>query len=229
MLPIIPQSELLIQPVDWQGLPRTYLNAGELEIIIALIRSTAKQDIVVEIGLAEGRTAKAVLRELPHVQHYIGIDTDPGYRTKLPGQWTERSSSPGYLALDDPRFDRWLLPRGSLDLTPEDFPLVDAVFIDGDHSSEVVRHDSDLARGNRTPRRNHYLRTIIRMVALKSRRYWNRIAITATISITSKGLGWRLSDDRERACLFQWFTKRRPFPPVKACRVPSIARMVRRP
>jgi predicted O-methyltransferase YrrM len=127
-------------------LPRTYLNAGELEIIIALIRSAKKQDVIVEIGLAEGRTAKAILRELPNVRRYIGVDTDPNYRTKLQSQWTERGPNPGRLALDDPRFDRWLLPRGSLDLTAEDFPEIDAVFIDGDHSSEVVRHDADLAR-----------------------------------------------------------------------------------
>jgi predicted O-methyltransferase YrrM len=148
MLPKIPASELPVHPmpVDWQGLPATYLNFGELEIIVALIRAAERRDIVVEIGLAEGRTAKAVLRELPDVRRYIGVDTDPDYRTKLPGQWTERSPSPGYLALDEPRFDRWLRPRGSLDLTRDDFPPVDVVFIDGDHSCEVVRHDTDLAR-----------------------------------------------------------------------------------
>jgi predicted O-methyltransferase YrrM len=142
----IAQSELPVRPVNWDGLPRTYLNSGELEIIIALIRLAAKQEIIVEIGLAEGRTAKAILRELPQINRYIGVDTDPSYRTKLVSQWTERAQSPGFLALDDPRFDRWLLPCGSLDLTADDFPPVDAVFIDGDHSSEVVRHDSDLAR-----------------------------------------------------------------------------------
>jgi len=146
MIPLFSRSELAIKPVDWEGLPPQYLNPGELEIIVALIRSTAKQDVVVEIGLAEGRTAKTILRELPQVQHYIGVDTDPGYRTKLTGQWTERASIPGRLAMDDLRFDRWLLPRGSFDLTLDDFPPVDAVFIDGDHSSEAVRHDSDLAR-----------------------------------------------------------------------------------
>jgi predicted O-methyltransferase YrrM len=147
-LPTLPQSKLPVQPmpIDWTNLPHAYLNAGELEIIIALVRAAAHQRIVVEIGLAEGRTAKAILRELPHLQRYIGIDTDPHYRTKIASQWTERGPNPGRLALDDPRFDRWLLPRGSLDLCAEDFPPIDAVFIDGDHSSEVVRHDSDLAR-----------------------------------------------------------------------------------
>ena len=102
---------------------------------------------MVEIGLAEGRTAKAILRELPNVRSYLGIDTDESYRTAIQSQWTERPPVPGYLAMDDPRFYRWLLPRGSLDLTADDFLLpVDAVFIDGDHSADVVRHDSDLAR-----------------------------------------------------------------------------------
>jgi predicted O-methyltransferase YrrM len=145
MLATIPQSALPVRPVNWRDLPHEYLATGELEVIIALVRS-AQHRVVVEIGLAAGRTAKAILRELPDVQRYIGIDTDPNYRTKIAAQWAERPLSPGYLALEDPRFDRWLLPRGSLDLTIEDFPPIDVVFIDGDHSHDVVRHDTDLAR-----------------------------------------------------------------------------------
>jgi predicted O-methyltransferase YrrM len=146
-LPTISAHELPVQvmPVCWDGLPREYLNEGELEIIVALIRSVMPRTVV-EIGLAAGRTAKAILREMPELHRYIGVDCDPHYRTKIASQWTERGPNPGHLAMDDPRFDRWILPRGSLDLTAEDFPPVDAVFVDGDHSSEVVRHDSDLAR-----------------------------------------------------------------------------------
>jgi predicted O-methyltransferase YrrM len=143
-LPVCPKPPT--RPVDWTGLPQQYLNQGELEVIIALVRSVQPR-IVVEIGLAAGRTAKAILRELPDLVRYIGIDTDPSYRTKLPSQWAERGRNPGQLALDDPRFDRWLLPRGSFDLTPADFPDdVAAVFVDGDHSSEAVSHDSNLSR-----------------------------------------------------------------------------------
>lgn len=142
MIPVPPPETL---PVNWAGLPLTYLNVGELEIIVALVRS-AQPGIVVEIGLAAGRTAKALLRELPDITRYIGIDTAPDYVPKLNSQLTERSPEPGYLAMDDSRFERWLRPRGSLDVTPEEFPPVDAMFIDGDHSSEVVRADSDLAR-----------------------------------------------------------------------------------
>ena len=144
-LPTVSANELSVYPVCWDGLPREYLNVGELEIIIALVRSVNAQ-VMVEIGLAAGRTAKAILRELPGVVRYIGVDTGPYYKTKLQSQWTERGIDPGHLALDEPRFDRWLLPHGSLDLFERDFPPVDAVFIDGDHSSDVVRHDSDLAR-----------------------------------------------------------------------------------
>jgi predicted O-methyltransferase YrrM len=145
-LPIIPKYEIPIQSINWEGLPKEYLNSGELEIIIALVRSAARIRIMVEIGLAEGRTAKAILREVPELNRYIGIDTDPHYVPKLRHQLKERHPIPGHLALDEPKFDRWLLPRGSLDLVPDDFPPVDIVFIDGDHSSEVVRHDSNLAR-----------------------------------------------------------------------------------
>jgi predicted O-methyltransferase YrrM len=144
-LPIVAQNTFDIRPIDWSGLPQTYLNRGELEIIVALVISVTPQ-IMVEIGLAEGRTAKAILRATPTLARYIGVDTTPDYRPKLCSQWTERSIEPGYLAIDDPRFERMLLPRGSLDLVADDFPPIDAVFVDGDHSSEVVRHDSDLAR-----------------------------------------------------------------------------------
>jgi predicted O-methyltransferase YrrM len=39
-----------------------------------------------------------------------------------------------------------LRPRGSLDLTLQDLPPADAVFIDGDHGCLAVEHDSALAR-----------------------------------------------------------------------------------
>ena len=144
-LPTISTSELSVMPICWDDLPSDYLNFGELEIIIALIRSVAPE-VVVEIGLAHGRTALAILREIPGIEKYIGVDTAPDYRPKIASQRTERSSDPGYLAFDEPAFCRWLLPNGSLDLEPADFPPVCAVFVDGDHSSQVVRHDSDLAR-----------------------------------------------------------------------------------
>jgi predicted O-methyltransferase YrrM len=144
-LPCISALELSPMPVNWQGLPTAFLNFGELELIVALIRS-ANHATVVEIGLAQGRTARAVLNELPDVRRYVGIDTEPDYLPSLASQRHERDARPGHLAMKDPRFEVWLRPRGSLDLVMDDFPPVDAVFIDGDHSSEVVRHDSELAR-----------------------------------------------------------------------------------
>jgi predicted O-methyltransferase YrrM len=145
-LPIMPKCEIPIKPVNAKDLPQEYLGPGELEIIVALVRMAKQHRVMVEIGLAAGRTAKTVLREIPYLERYIGIDTDPNYKPKLTSQLTERHPIPGYLAMDDPRFDRWLLPKGSLDLVPDDFPPIDIVFIDGDHSSDVVRHDSNLAR-----------------------------------------------------------------------------------
>lgn len=144
-LPVEALDNLAVMPVDWSGLPRQYLNFGELEIIVALMRSVLPR-IVVEIGLAHGRTSLALLRELPGIRRYIGIDTELGYRPKLDSQRWERGADPGHLAMRDVRFERILRPRGSLDLTAADLPICDAVFIDGDHSSEAVRHDSDLAR-----------------------------------------------------------------------------------
>ena len=50
MLPVIPQSELTIHPVDWAGLPPTYLNRGELEIIGALVRSLRAYPVPKRLG-----------------------------------------------------------------------------------------------------------------------------------------------------------------------------------
>lgn len=144
-LPVVPLDDLTVMPIDWTGLPRQYLNFGELEIIIALVRSVIPHTVI-EIGLAQGRTALAILREIPQIERYVGIDTLPGYQPKLKEQLYERSEEPGYLAMSDPRFEQWLRPRGTLDLMPWELPAADAVFIDGDHSSEVVAHDSCLAR-----------------------------------------------------------------------------------
>jgi predicted O-methyltransferase YrrM len=144
------QDTLDIKPIDRTGLPQTYLNRGELEIIVALVRSVAPRTMI-EIGLAQGRTAKAILRECATIDRYIGVDTTPDYRPKLRSQWTERSDEPGYLAMDDPRFERILMPRGSFDLAPDDLPPVEAMFIDGDHSSDAVAHDNNLARHVVTP------------------------------------------------------------------------------
>lgn len=49
--------------------------------------------------------------------------------------------SPGKLAIDDPRFELILRDRGTFDLTEDDLPACDVVFIDGDHSRGAVLND----------------------------------------------------------------------------------------
>ena len=101
---------------------------------------------MVEIGVNEGRTAKAMLRELPTITKYIGIDVMPDYMPSKPVQRDEVPKHPGKLVADNHRFKLFVLPRGSLGIVPADLPRnIDVVFIDGDHSRMVVEHDAALA------------------------------------------------------------------------------------
>lgn len=126
------------------GLPDKYVHPGELDVLIELFRSVGARRIA-EFGCNNGRTAAAVLRNLPSVERYIGVDVPAGYSFACKVQARETPAIPGEYALDDPRFELKLRPLGTFDLTPEDFPECDLVFIDGDHSEAAVRHDRDLA------------------------------------------------------------------------------------
>jgi predicted O-methyltransferase YrrM len=147
MLPIILQSTLVVQPIDWTGLDRRFLNHGELEVLVSLVRSVAPKTML-EIGVNTGRTALAMLRNVSTLERYIGIDVPPDYVPALPVQATEVPHNPGYLAAHDPRFELIVSPRGSLDFRIEasGLPACDVVFIDGDHSCVAVVHDTALAR-----------------------------------------------------------------------------------
>ena len=59
MLPIVPQSLLNVKPIDWAGLPRRFMNPGELEVLIALLRPLAPRHVI-EFGVNVGRTARAI-------------------------------------------------------------------------------------------------------------------------------------------------------------------------
>jgi predicted O-methyltransferase YrrM len=101
---------------------------------------------VLEIGVHEGNTAKAILQALPHITRYIGIDVPANYRTTLPIQQGEVPRKPGAAVAGDARFELVIEPRGSYDVHAADLmPKFDAIFIDGDHSCEGVRNDSALA------------------------------------------------------------------------------------
>jgi predicted O-methyltransferase YrrM len=145
LLPNVTKAQVGVRPIaDWK-LPPHFLNPGELETIVALVRLVEPQTMV-EIGVNTGRTARVILGEFPRLQQYIGIDVEPGYVPVLPAQRNEVPNKPGIQAAADPRFRLLLAPRGSLDLGPADLGPADAVFIDGDHSAEVVMLDTALAR-----------------------------------------------------------------------------------
>lgn len=143
-LPTVPQTALNVQPIDWGTLPRRFLNPGELEVLVALVRSVNARSML-EIGVNTGRTARALLDNVPSIQHYQGIDVPPGYTFGCAVQKNEVPTNPGHYALSDPRFELILRLRGSFDLMPSELRPADVVFIDGDHSEDAVVHDSILA------------------------------------------------------------------------------------
>lgn len=128
------------------GLPDRYVHPGELDVLIHLVRSVDARTVV-EFGCNNGRTAAAILRNVPTVERYVGVDVPRGYNFACKVQAREAPRVAGELALDDGRFEMKLRQRGTLDLTVADLPNCDVVFIDGDHSEQVVRHDYALARG----------------------------------------------------------------------------------
>lgn len=143
-LPCITQATLNVQPIEWGDLPRRYLHPGELEVLVALVRSVSPKGVL-EIGVNQGRTARALLDNVPGIEHYQGIDVPPGYQFACDVQKNEVPPQPGFHALNDPRFELILRPRGSLDLMPHELRECDVVFIDGDHGADAVRRDSLLA------------------------------------------------------------------------------------
>jgi predicted O-methyltransferase YrrM len=139
------QSQDIVQsPIDWCGLHRNYLLPGEMEIIVALVRSVAAHSML-EIGCRDGRTARVMLDNVATLQSYIGVDVPMTYCPGLVSQRSEMVADPGCYAISDDRFRLVIKPRGSLDLKLEDVGAFDAIFIDGDHSEAVVSYDSKLA------------------------------------------------------------------------------------
>jgi hypothetical protein len=113
---------------------------GEPQALVDLIGSVDLRGApVVEIGVYEGRTSRMLLAALPQIESYIGIEVE-GAEGPI--------KQMGLDMFNHPRFQLWLAPRGSRDISPNNF-IPDgaaAVFIDGDHTYEGVMHDQDLAR-----------------------------------------------------------------------------------
>ena len=148
MIPVVAKPQ--VEPIQWLGLHRQYLNDGEMEIICALVRSTPARSML-EIGCRDGRTARVILNNVLSLEKYVGVDVTPDYVPTLFHQRAEMVEFPGRLAVTDPRFELIVREKGSLDLSPQHFMAFDhgpfdAVFIDGDHSEPCVIHDSYLAR-----------------------------------------------------------------------------------
>lgn len=101
---------------------------------------------MVEFGVNEGRTARAILQNVKSMKHYVGIDVPPTCKPTLPFQRREIPQQPGNLAKHDPRFELIVKPRGSFDVSLKELPICDAVFIDGDHSQAGVLQDYGLAK-----------------------------------------------------------------------------------
>jgi predicted O-methyltransferase YrrM len=141
----LPQVSIQPATIDWTGLSRRFMNPNELETLVTLLRSVDDLRCMIEFGVNEGRTAKAILREIPGIQSYVGVDVAAGYIPSKVVQRNEVPAQPGHLAASDKRFSLIVRPRGSLDLTAEDLPAADAVFIDGDHGREAVMYDTALA------------------------------------------------------------------------------------
>jgi predicted O-methyltransferase YrrM len=140
--------KVYIQPatIDWTGLSRRFMNPNELETLVALLRSVDNLRCMIEFGVNEGRTAKAILREIPGIKSYFGVDVVADYIPSKAVQRNEVPAQPGHMAAGDGRFSLIVRPRGSLDLTARELPVAGAVFIDGDHGREAVMHDTALAR-----------------------------------------------------------------------------------
>lgn len=131
--------------ISWEGLTKRFMNPGELETLVALVASV-KPEVVIEFGVNEGRTAKSLLREIPSIRSYIGVDVLPGYVTAKAVQRKEVPLRAGHMVEHDPRVTLHVTKRGSFDLSPKDLPEADVVFIDGDHSRAGVVQDTTLAR-----------------------------------------------------------------------------------
>lgn len=144
----LPKVGVMDAVIDWSNLSKQYMNPGELEKLISLMRVHSPRTVM-EIGINSGRTAKALLTYVPSIQKYIGVDVNKGYQFSKEVQSAEVPEVPGEVALAFPQLELRVSDNGSFDINmKDDLPELDAVFIDGDHSYDAVFHDTVLAREN---------------------------------------------------------------------------------
>jgi len=109
--------------------------------VIQTLAVWRKPESVVEIGINEGRQAELILKALPCVKEYVGVDVPADAKTPLPGQQSEVPAQPGHMVRDD-RLKVIVRPRGAYDCKPDELPAADFWYIDGDHSAAAVEHDT---------------------------------------------------------------------------------------
>jgi predicted O-methyltransferase YrrM len=141
---LIPQKTVSYNPINWDSRSKRYMNPNELEILIALIERVQPK-AVLEFGINTGRTAKAILEYVPGIERYVGIDVPMGYQTEKVVQRNEVPVIAGEEVLDDARVHLIVREGGSQSVGVGELPMVDAVFIDGDHSRSGVENDTRLA------------------------------------------------------------------------------------
>jgi predicted O-methyltransferase YrrM len=141
------RASITINPRTYEtdGLPTRYFNPGELDRLLHLYESVSPR-VIIEFGVNTGRNVVAALRNIPTIERYVGIDVTPDYVTQMECQRREIPAIPGELALGDERFELIVRPTGSFELTADDLPECDAVFIDADHSRDGVLNDYTLAK-----------------------------------------------------------------------------------
>lgn len=125
-----------------------YSGPLDRRVLVALARHIRPR-VCVEFGVQRGITAALLLRELPDLALYCGVDVPPDFKVALPGQAPEvpAAGAAGELARHDPRFQLVLSPTGTAGLTLRDLPPADFFYIDDDHTRAGVLCATGLARG----------------------------------------------------------------------------------
>lgn len=140
--------QIQIEPAPLINIPRYQnymMTVKERGVLITLLREL-RTETFVEIGINQGLCAEVLLAALPTLRRYVGVDVEPGYIGSNDQPETNVPEIPAHYALGDHRLEVIVRPRGSFDLTPEDLPICDAMLIDGDHGTEAVVWDTQLAK-----------------------------------------------------------------------------------